>query len=74
MSVQLTLMFTGVFSIASLYRPISSNLTVPIDSAGRKTAKIVKNATLKVYPGGQHGMCTVEADKVNADLLEFISA
>ncbi|MFM0209252.1 alpha/beta hydrolase [Paraburkholderia sediminicola] len=47
---------------------------VPIDAAGRKTAKIVKNATLKVYPGGQHGMCTVEADKVNADLLEFISA
>jgi non-heme chloroperoxidase len=47
---------------------------VPIDAAGRQTAKIVKNTTLKVYPGGQHGMCTVEADKVNADLLEFIGS
>ncbi|MGF6774361.1 non-heme chloroperoxidase [Paraburkholderia sp. GAS199] len=47
---------------------------VPIDAAGRLTAKIVSNATLKVYPGGQHGMCTVEADKVNADLLEFIGS
>jgi non-heme chloroperoxidase len=47
---------------------------VPIDAAGRQTAKIVKNATLKVYAGGQHGMCTVEADKVNADLLEFIGS
>ncbi|MGF6974373.1 non-heme chloroperoxidase [Paraburkholderia sp. JPY465] len=47
---------------------------VPIDAAGRRTAEIVRNATLKVYAGGQHGMCTVEADKVNADLLEFIGA
>ncbi|HEY4295835.1 MAG TPA: alpha/beta hydrolase, partial [Paraburkholderia sp.] len=47
---------------------------VPIDAAGRQTAKIVKNATLKVYAGGAHGMCTIEADKVNADLLEFIGA
>jgi non-heme chloroperoxidase len=47
---------------------------VPIDAAGRLTAKIVKDATLKVYPGGAHGMCTVEADKVNADLLEFIGS
>jgi len=46
---------------------------VPIDDAGRLSAKIVKNATLKVYPGGSHGMCTVEADKVNADLLAFLS-
>ena len=47
---------------------------VPIDAAGRLSAKIVKNATLKVYPGGAHGMCVVEADKVNADLLEFASS
>lgn len=46
---------------------------VPIDDAGKLSAQIVKNATLKVYPGGSHGMCTVEADKVNADLLEFLN-
>ncbi|HEY3597764.1 MAG TPA: alpha/beta hydrolase [Paraburkholderia sp.] len=47
---------------------------VPIDTAGRMSAKIVKNATLKVYPGAPHGMCTTLADKVNADLLEFIGS
>jgi non-heme chloroperoxidase len=46
---------------------------VPIDDAGKLSAKIVKDATLKIYPGGAHGMCTTEADKVNADLLEFLN-
>jgi len=38
------------------------------------SAKIVKNATLKVYPGASHGMCVVNADQVNADLLAFLNA
>ena len=45
---------------------------VPIGAAGLMSAKLVKNATLKVYPGSPHGMCTTQADKVNADLLAFI--
>ena len=36
------------------------------------SAKIVKNATLKVYPGLPHGMCTTHSDQINADLLGFI--
>jgi non-heme chloroperoxidase len=47
---------------------------VPIDNAGKLSAKIVKNATLKVYPGASHGMCVVNAEQVNADLLAFLSA
>jgi len=47
---------------------------VPIDNSAKLSAKIVKNATLKIYPGASHGMCVVEADKVNADLLAFLSA
>ncbi|RKP57639.1 alpha/beta fold hydrolase [Pararobbsia silviterrae] len=47
---------------------------VPIDNAGRKTAKIVKGATLKVYAGASHGMCTTHAAQVNADLLAFREA
>jgi non-heme chloroperoxidase len=47
---------------------------VPIDAAGRKSVEIIRNATLKVYPGAPHGMCTTEADKVNADLLAFIQS
>ncbi|MDB5788569.1 MAG: chloroperoxidase [Caballeronia mineralivorans] len=45
---------------------------VPIDAAGRLSAKIVKNAKLKVYPGASHAMCIVNADEVNADLLAFL--
>jgi non-heme chloroperoxidase len=46
---------------------------VPIDDAGKLSAKIVKDATLKIYPGGPHGMCTTMAAQVNADLLAFLN-
>jgi non-heme chloroperoxidase len=36
------------------------------------SSKIVKNATLKVYKGAPHGMCTTLKDQVNADLLGCI--
>jgi non-heme chloroperoxidase len=45
---------------------------VPIAAAGLLSAKIVKNATLKVYPGFPHGMPTTNADQISADLLAFI--
>jgi non-heme chloroperoxidase len=45
---------------------------VPIADSALLSAKIVRNATLKVYPGAPHGMCTTEKDKVNADLLAFM--
>ena len=44
---------------------------VPIGASAMLSAKLVKNATLKVYPGAPHGMATTLADKVNADLLEL---
>jgi non-heme chloroperoxidase len=47
---------------------------VPIVAAGLKSAKILKNATLKVYPGWPHGMCQIHADTINADLLAFIKS
>ena len=46
---------------------------VPIADSALLSEKLVKNATLKVYPGAAHGMCTTEADKVNADLLAFLT-
>jgi non-heme chloroperoxidase len=45
---------------------------VPIVASGLRSAKIVKNATLKVYPGGPHGLPVIHQDEVNADLLAFI--
>ena len=47
---------------------------VPIVAAGLKSAKILKNATLKVYPGFPHGMCQIHADQINTDLLAFIKS
>jgi non-heme chloroperoxidase len=44
---------------------------VPIAAAGPQSAKLLKHATLKVYPGYPHGMPTTHADQVNADLLAF---
>ena len=47
---------------------------VPISDSALLSAKIVKNATLKVYEGAPHGMCTTLKDRVNAELLAFIKA
>jgi non-heme chloroperoxidase len=45
---------------------------VPIADSALLSAKLVKNATLKVIPGAPHGMCSTHKDQVNADLLAFI--
>jgi non-heme chloroperoxidase len=47
---------------------------VPIGAASLMSAKLVKNCTLKVYPGYPHGMCTTQADQINADLLAFLKS
>jgi non-heme chloroperoxidase len=45
---------------------------VPYADAGLLSAKIIKNATLKIYPGYPHGMLTTHADVINPDILSFI--
>lgn len=45
---------------------------VPIVDSAHKAIKLLKNGQLKVYPGYPHGMATVHADVINADLLAFI--
>jgi len=45
---------------------------VPIDDSAHLSAKLLRNATLKVYPGFPHGMCTTHADTINPDLLAWI--
>jgi non-heme chloroperoxidase len=45
---------------------------VPIGAAAMLSAKLVKGAQLKVYPGFSHGMCSVNKDQINADLLAFL--
>ena len=45
---------------------------VPIDAAARETIKLLRNGTMKTYPGFSHGMLTVNADTLNADILAFV--
>lgn len=45
---------------------------VPIAASALLAVKLLKNGTLKTYPGLPHGMCTTHADVVNPDLLAFI--
>ena len=47
---------------------------VPIGASAMVSSKLVKNSTLKVYPGLPHGMCTVNADQINRDLFAFCQA
>jgi non-heme chloroperoxidase len=46
----------------------------PFEASGAIAIKLVKNGTLKTYPGFPHGMPTTHAEQINADLLEFIAA
>ena len=45
---------------------------VPYADAGVLSAKLLKDATLKIYKGYPHGMPTTHADVINADILKFI--
>lgn len=47
---------------------------VAIAASALKSAKLVKGAELKIYPGAPHGLAQTEAAKFNADVLAFISA
>jgi non-heme chloroperoxidase len=44
---------------------------VPIGAAAMQSSKMIKGATLKVYPGAPHGMCSTLKDQVNNELLAF---
>lgn len=47
---------------------------VPIEASALESAKLVKNATLKVYKGSSHGLAKIEADRFNQDVLAFIKS
>src|SRR3954453_6014101 len=46
---------------------------VPIQAAALKSSKIVRDATLKIYPGAPHGLTGAHEEEFNKDLLSFIS-
>jgi non-heme chloroperoxidase len=60
------------FDIPTLILHGDDDQIVPIVASALLSSKIVKGATLKIYPGAPHGMCSTLKDKVNAELLAFI--
>ena len=62
------------FDVPTLILHGDDDQIVPIDASARRTVTLVPQATLTVYPGFSHGMCTINADRINQDLLAFIQA
>jgi non-heme chloroperoxidase len=60
------------FDIPTLILHGDDDQIVPIGASAMLSSKLVKNATLRVYPGFSHGMCTINQGQINADLLAFI--
>ncbi|MDF2617449.1 MAG: alpha/beta hydrolase fold protein [Xanthobacteraceae bacterium] len=59
-------------SVPTLVMHGDDDQIVPIAAAAHKSIKLLKNGTLKIYPGFPHGMLTTHADVLNPDLLAFI--
>ncbi len=59
------------FDVPTLILHGDDDQIVPIGASALLSSKIVKGATLKVYPGLPHGMCSTHKDQINADLLAF---
>ena len=47
---------------------------VPVGPSAHASSKLVKRATLKIYPGGSHGLADTNKDQLNADLLAFLKS
>ena len=62
------------FDVPTLILHGDDDQIVPIGGSALLTAKRIKNAILKIYPGAPHGMCSTLKDEVNADLLAFFKA
>ena len=60
------------FDVPTLILHGDDDQVVPVGITALVSSKIVKGATLKVYPGVPHGMCSTHKDVINTDLLEFI--
>lgn len=60
------------FDVPTLIIHGDDDQIVPIEASAKRTAELVRDATLKVYPGAPHGLTVTHRDQVNGDLLEFI--
>jgi non-heme chloroperoxidase len=59
------------FDVPTLILHGDDDQIVPIGASALLSSKLVNGATLKIYPGAPHGMCSTLKDQVNAELLGF---
>jgi non-heme chloroperoxidase len=62
------------FNIPTLIIHGDDDQIVPIGDSALLSSKIVKGATLKIYPGAPHGLTSTHKDQFNADLLSFLKS
>ncbi|WP_219211732.1 alpha/beta fold hydrolase [Variovorax boronicumulans] len=60
------------FDVPTLVIHGDDDQIVPIDAAGRASARLIKNAKLIVYEGAPHGLTDTHKDRLNNDLLNFL--
>ena len=60
------------FDVPTLIIHGDDDQIVPIGASALLSAKLVKNSTLRIYPGLSHGLCSTHKDQVNAELLAFV--
>ena len=60
------------FDVPTLVLHGDDDQIVPIADSALLSSKMIKNATLKVFKGAPHGMCTTLKNEVNKELLGFI--
>ena len=59
------------FDIPTLILHGDDDQIVPIGASALLSSKMVKGATLKIYPDAPHSMCSTLKDQVNSELLGF---
>ncbi len=62
------------FDIPTLIIHGDDDQIVPIADSALLSSKIVKNATLKIYPGAPHGLTSTHKEQFNQDLLSFLKS
>lgn len=62
------------FDVPTLIIHGDADQIVPIADSALLSSKLVKGATLKIYPGAPHGLMTTHKQQFNEDLLAFIKA
>lgn len=60
------------FDIPTLIIHGDDDQIVPVGASAYASARLVQHATLKIYPGGSHGLADTSKDQLGADLLAFL--